>query len=114
MECGPPVDQGRAVGDGCQPAAGHCHRLAACARRFWGKSLLNAVVHLPLMLPPVVTGYLLLLSFGRRGRSARSSTNISASSCPSAGPARCLLRVMGFPLMVRAIRLSIEAVDRKP
>jgi len=82
--------------------------------RFRGKSLLDALVHLPLILPPVVTGYLLLVWFGRRGPvgalleeyfgivlSFRWTGAVLASA------------VMGFPLMVRAIRLSIEAVDRK-
>ena len=56
---------------------------------FWGKALLDGIVHLPLVLPPVVTGYLLLISFGRqRRRSARSSPSISASCSRSAGPAR--------------------------
>ena len=82
--------------------------------RFWGKSLLNGLVHLPLVLPPVVTGYLLLLPSAGAGRSAPSSPSISASSSRSAGRARRLpAAVMGFPLMVRAIRLSIEAVDRR-
>jgi molybdate transport system permease protein len=80
--------------------------------RFWGKSALDALVHLPLILPPVVTGYLLLLGFGRKGPvgalleqwfgivlSFRWTGAVLAAA------------VMGFPLMVRAIRLSIEAVD---
>ena len=54
---------------------------------FWGKALLDGVVHLPLVLPPVVTGYLLLITFGRKGWSAVSSP-ISASCSRSAGPAR--------------------------
>ena len=53
--------------------------------RFYGKSLLDGVVHLPLLMPPVVTGYLLLLLFGR---SADFSTNPSASSSRFAGPGR--------------------------
>jgi ABC-type molybdate transport system permease subunit len=56
---------------------------------FPGKQVLNGLVHLPLILPPVVTGYLLLLvTFGRRGRSGSSSTSGSASCSPSAGRAR--------------------------
>jgi molybdate transport system permease protein len=55
---------------------------------FRGKQVLNGIVHLPLILPPVVTGYLLLLTFGRKARWARSSTSGSASCWPSAGPAR--------------------------
>ena len=82
--------------------------------RFWGKALLDALVHLPLIMPPVVTGYLLLIGFGRRGPIGQFlddwfgivlSFRWTGAALASA--------VMGFPLMVRAIRLSIEAVDRK-
>ena len=56
---------------------------------FWGKALLDGIVHLPLVLPPVVTGYLLLISFGRRGADRRvPRPDISASCSRSAGPAR--------------------------
>lgn len=83
-------------------------------REFWGKSLLNGVVHLPLILPPVVTGYLLLLTFGRRGPvgSFLESTFGIVFSFRWTGAALAC-GVMAFPLMVRALRLSIEAVDRK-
>jgi molybdate transport system permease protein len=80
---------------------------------FWGKSLLDAAVHLPLILPPVVTGYLLLLSFGRRGPIGvllDSWFGIVLSFRWTGAALACA--VMGFPLLVRAIRLSIEAVDR--
>lgn len=86
----------------------------ALARRdFWGKSLLNGLVHLPLVLPPVVTGYLLLLSFGKRGfiGSYLAELGIVFSFRWTGAALACA--VMGFPLMVRAIRLSIEAVDTK-
>ena len=56
--------------------------------RFWGKSLVDTVVHLPLILPPVVTGYLLLILFGKRGPIGAFLDDSSASSSPSAGPAR--------------------------
>ena len=56
--------------------------------RFWGKSLLDGVVHLPLVMPPVVTGYLLLLLFGRHGPLGRFLDESSASSSRFAGPAR--------------------------
>ncbi|KUL92761.1 molybdate ABC transporter permease [Bosea sp. WAO] len=82
--------------------------------RFWGKSLLDAVVHLPLILPPVVTGYLLLIWFGRRGPVGQLLYDwfgIVLSFRWTGAVLACA--VMGFPLMVRAIRLSIEAVDRK-
>ena len=82
--------------------------------RFWGKTLLNGVVHLPLILPPVVTGYLLLLALGRRGPDGAflaEHFGIVFSFRWTGAALAC--GVMGFPLMVRAIRLSIEAVDRK-
>lgn len=83
-------------------------------REFWGKSILNGLVHLPLILPPVVTGYLLLLTFGRRGpvgSMLESCCGIVFSFRWTGAALAC--GVMAFPLMVRAIRLSIEAVDRK-
>ncbi|MCQ8873568.1 MAG: molybdate ABC transporter permease subunit [Mesorhizobium sp.] len=82
--------------------------------QFWGKTLLNGLVHLPLILPPVVTGYLLLLTFGRRGPAGAflaEHFGIVFSFRWTGAALAC--GVMGFPLMVRAIRLSIEAVDRK-
>jgi molybdate transport system permease protein len=82
-------------------------------REFWGKSLLNGLVHLPLVLPPVVTGYLLLLSFGKKGPigSVLAEFGIVFSFRWTGAALACA--VMGFPLMVRAIRLSIEAVDAR-
>ena len=82
--------------------------------RFWGKTLLNGLVHLPLVLPPVVTGYLLLLTFGRRGPAGAflaEHFGIVFSFRWTGAALACA--VMGFPLMVRAIRLSIESVDRR-
>jgi len=82
--------------------------------RFWGKSVLNGIVHLPLILPPVVTGYLLLLGFGRRGPIGAfldEHFGIVLSFRWTGAALACA--IMGFPLMVRAIRLSIEAVDRR-
>jgi molybdate transport system permease protein len=82
--------------------------------QFWGKTLLNGLVHLPLILPPVVTGYLLLLTFGKRapvGAFLADHFGIVFSFRWTGAALAC--GVMGFPLMVRAIRLSIEAVDRK-
>jgi len=81
---------------------------------FWGKSLLDSIVHLPLVLPPVVTGYLLLISFGRRGfiGSFLYDWFGFAFSFRWTGAALAC-GVMGFPLMVRAIRLSIEAIDQR-
>ncbi len=88
--------------------------LALARGRFWGKSLLDAAIHLPLILPPVVTGYLLLIGFGRRGPIGQFLYDwfgITLSFRWTGAALACA--VMGFPLMVRAIRLSIEAVDRK-
>src|SRR5476651_249914 len=81
---------------------------------FWGKSLLDAVVHLPLVLPPVVTGYLLLITLGRKapvGAYLADHFGIVFSFRWTGAALAC--GVMAFPLMVRAIRLSIEAIDRR-
>jgi molybdate transport system permease protein len=83
-------------------------------KSFWGKSLLDAVVHLPLVLPPVVTGYLLLITFGRRapvGVFLADHFGIVFSFRWTGAALAC--GVMAFPLLVRAIRLSIEAIDRR-
>jgi molybdate transport system permease protein len=82
--------------------------------RFPGRTLLNGIVHLPLIMPPVVTGYLLLLGFGRKGPIGAfldEYFGIVFSFRWTGAALACA--VMGFPLMVRAIRLSVEAVDRK-
>ncbi|MBX5158179.1 MULTISPECIES: molybdate ABC transporter permease subunit [unclassified Rhizobium] len=82
--------------------------------RFWGKSVLNGIVHLPLILPPVVTGFLLLILFGRRGPIGSlldQYFGIVFSFRWTGAALACA--IMAFPLMVRSIRLSIEAVDRK-
>ncbi len=81
---------------------------------FWGKSLLDAIVHLPLVLPPVVTGYLLLISLGRKapfGAFLEDHFGIVFSFRWTGAALAC--GVMAFPLLVRAIRLSIEAIDRR-
>ena len=81
-------------------------------RDFRGKSLLNAAVHLPLVLPPVVTGYLLLITFGRTGPAGRFLEQTFGLVLAFRWTGAVLAAiVMGFPLMVRAIRLAIEAVD---
>jgi molybdate transport system permease protein len=83
-------------------------------KEFWGKALLDAIVHLPLVMPPVVTGYLLLISFGRRapiGAFLADHFGIVFSFRWTGAALAC--GVMAFPLMVRAIRLSIEAIDRR-
>src|ERR1700692_2314396 len=85
--------------------------LARC--RFWGAGLLNVVVHLPLVMPPVVTGYLLLILFGRHGVLGEFLADrlgiVFAFRWTGAALAS---GVMGLPLMVRSIRLSLDGVDR--
>jgi molybdate transport system permease protein len=82
--------------------------------RFPGRALLDGLVHLPLVMPPVVTGFILLLLFGRRGPIGsfldRTFGIVLAFNWTGAALASA---VMGFPLMVRAMRLSLEAVDRR-
>lgn len=84
------------------------------SRRFPGHALLNAVVHLPLVLPPVVLGYLLLLTLGRQGPIGRllfDAFGLRVAFSESAVVIACA--VVGFPLMVRAIRQSVEAIDHR-
>ena len=79
---------------------------------FRGKQLLNGLVHLPLILPPVVTGYLLLIAFGRRGVVGAWLEEAFGLVLAFRWTGAVLAAaIMGFPLMVRAIRLAIEAVD---
>lgn len=83
-------------------------------KSFPGKALLDAVVHMPLILPPVVTGYLLLLVFGRRGLlGSFLAEHLGLVFAFRWTGAALACAVMGFPLLVRAIRLSMEAVDPK-
>ncbi len=82
-------------------------------KRFPGKSLLDAIVHLPLVLPPVVVGYFLLLAFGRRGPiGAFLDEFFGISFAFSWTGAALASAVMGLPLLVRAVRQSLDAVDR--
>jgi len=86
--------------------------LALARGRFPGRGLLNGLVHLPLILPPVVTGYLLLLAFGRKGPvGALLDQWFGVVLAFRWTGAVLAAAVMAFPLMVRAIRLSVEAVD---
>lgn len=88
--------------------------LALARGRFFGRSLVNALVLLPLVLPPVVTGYVLLLLFGRQGPIGRflaEQFDIVLAFRWTGAALACA--VMGFPLMVRAMQLSMEAVDRR-
>lgn len=82
--------------------------------RFPGHGLLNGLVHLPLILPPVVTGYLLLLTFGRQGWVGSLLWDWFGVTFAFRWTGAALAAgVMAFPLLVRAIRLAIEAVDPK-
>jgi molybdate transport system permease protein len=82
--------------------------------RFWGRQALDVLVHLPLVLPPVVVGWFLLIGFGRRGPIGSflaEQFGIVFSFRWTGAALAC--GIMGFPLLVRAIRLSIASVDRK-
>ncbi|WP_417252832.1 molybdate ABC transporter permease subunit [Celeribacter sp.] len=81
--------------------------------RFPGREIVNGLVHLPLILPPVVTGYLLLISLGSRAPLGAFLQNFGIVFSFRWTGAALAAAIMGFPLMVRAIRLSIEAVDTK-
>ncbi len=80
---------------------------------FPGKQIVNGLVHLPLILPPVVTGYLLLLAFGPMGPVGRALGQVGIVLAFDWTGAALAAAVMAFPLMVRAMRLAIEAVDPK-
>ncbi|TMV03260.1 molybdate ABC transporter permease subunit [Ruegeria sediminis] len=81
--------------------------------RFPGRPILNGLVHLPLILPPVVTGYLLLMTFGTQGPVGSLLAQVGIVFAFRWTGAALAAGIMAFPLMVRAIRLSIEAVDPK-
>jgi len=82
--------------------------------RFWGRSLVNIIVHLPLVVPPVVTGYLLLRIFGRRGPVGSWLEQYLGLQLSFRWTGAALAAaVMAFPLAVRAIRLGIENVDQR-
>lgn len=81
--------------------------------RFAGRSLLDAVTHLPLVLPPVATGYALLVLLGHRGVLGRALETIGIVFAFRWTGAALAAGIMAFPLMVRPIRLSIEAIDRE-
>lgn len=83
-------------------------------KRFWGHAFVNGLVHLPLVLPPVVTGYLLLLAFGQQGLIGQWLDQCCSIVLSFRWTGAALAAgIMAFPLMVRAIRLSIEQVDRR-
>lgn len=91
----------------------------ACAwllarREFWGKSLFDGIVHLPLVLPPVAVGFALLVLFGRNGIIGAFLYNVFGFTFAFNWKGAALASaVMAFPLMVRAMRLSLEAVDQR-
>ena len=88
--------------------------LLLARKEFWGKSLVDALIHLPLVLPPVVTGYLLLITLGRNapvGAYLADHFGIVFAFRWTGAVISC--GVMAFPLMVRAIRLSLEAIDAR-
>ncbi len=82
-------------------------------RKFWGHGFVNGLVHLPLVLPPVVTGYLLLVVFGRQGPVGGLLNDLFGITLAFRWTGAALAAgIMAFPLMVRAIRLGFEAADR--
>lgn len=85
---------------------------ALARRRFFGRSLLDAATHLPLVLPPVATGYFLLILFGHQGVIGHALETVGVSIAFRWTGAALAAGVMAFPLMVRPIRLSIEAIDQ--
>ncbi|MDP1630834.1 MAG: molybdate ABC transporter permease subunit [Caulobacter sp.] len=85
--------------------------LALARGRFPGRSLLDAMVHLPLVLPPVATGYVLLILLGRNGPLGRPLAEMGVVFAFDWTGAALASAVMAFPLMVRPIRLAIEAID---
>ena len=88
--------------------------MALARGRFIGREVLNWVVHVPLVLPPVVTGYLLLLGFGRNGPVGGFLYDVFDVTLAFRWTGAALAAaIMAFPLMVRAMRLAIEAVDPK-
>lgn len=103
---------GVATGASLVPGLGIAYLLART--RFPGKAALDVAVHLPLILPPVVTGYLLLIGFGRRGPIGaflERTLGLVFSFRWTGAALACA--VMGFPLLVRAVRLSIDSVDQR-
>lgn len=97
---------------GVTPPAFAC-AWALARGRFFGRVVLDALVHLPLVLPPVVIGWLLLLGFGAQGFAGRWLADLGITLMFRWTGAALACAVMAFPLMVRSMRLSIEAVDRR-
>jgi len=101
------------VATACSLPLGVAVAYALARGRFVGHGLLNGIVHLPLILPPVVTGYLLLMGFAPNGVIGAALARIGIRLAFDWKGAALAAGVMAFPLMVRAIRLAIEAVDPK-
>ena len=102
------------VATACSLPFGLLTAYALARWQFRGRQVLNGLVHLPLILPPVVTGYLLLITFGRRGTVGQFMDQWFGIALSFRWTGAALAAaVMAFPLMVRAIRLGIEAVDPK-
>lgn len=100
------------VGTGLSLAPGIAIAWLIARRRFPGRLLLDGIVHLPLVLPPVVTGYLLLLVLGRRGAiGAFLYEHLGIRLAFDWKGAAIVAAITGFPLLVRAVRLSLEAAD---
>lgn len=94
------------------PAIATAWLLARC--HFWGKSVLNSIIHLPLVLPPVVIGYLLLTTMGRNGVIGKFLSDWFGFSFSFSWHGAALASaIVTFPLVVRAIRLAIESIDIK-
>ncbi len=93
--------------------AGLAAAIVLARGRFWGKTLFDGIVHLPLVMPPVVTGYLLLLLFGHSGPLGRFFASFGVVFVFRWTGAALAAAVTAFPLLVRAMRLSLEAVDRR-
>ena len=81
--------------------------------KFWGRQILNLLVHLPLVIPPVATGYLLLILFGRQGPLGGFLADLGIVFAFRWTGAALAAAIMAFPLMVRAIWLAMEAVDAR-
>ena len=100
------------VAVGCMLVPGIACGWLLARRRFPGKSILDAAVHLPLVLPPVVVGYLLLLMLGRRGwLGGWLHDQLGIDLAFTWKAAAIASAVMGFPLLVRGVKLAVEAVD---
>lgn len=101
-----------AIGAACSLPFAIATALILARTVFPGKALFDAVVHLPLVLPPVVTGYFLLLAFGRQGPLGAFFEQVFGLTFAFRWTGAALAAgVMGFPLMVRAIQLALEAID---